>query len=73
MMKWVSKKSPLYIFIEDVWEREDDRKIFTPNEALRIWISSDGETVPFGKGAEVIALKQKKNKEQHEFSELFKD
>lgn len=44
-MKWVGKHPPIYIYLDDEWERETDHKIFQPNEKKKGWVAKDGEMV----------------------------
>ena len=44
-MKWVSKNAPIYIYLDDEWERESDRKVFKPDEKKKGWVAEDGEVV----------------------------
>lgn len=50
-MKWISKHAPIYIYLDDTWERETDHKIFMPDEKMRAWVSEDGEKVEWHKNA----------------------
>ena len=53
-MKWISKHSPIYIYMDDEWERETDHKVFKPDEKKKGWVSEDGEIVHWNPKAKVM-------------------
>lgn len=53
-MKWVSKNAPMYVYLDDYWERETDRKAFKPDKKLKGWVADDGEIVHWSPKTKVI-------------------
>lgn len=56
-MKWIGKHPPIYIYLDDEWERETDHKLFKPNEKKHGWVADDGETIEWHKKAKVMRKK----------------
>lgn len=50
-MRWISKHAPIYIFLDDEWYRETDKKLFKTDEKKWAWVSEDGEEVKWHKNA----------------------
>ena len=47
-MKWISKDPPLYVWKDDLWEREIDHKIFYPGIKSKFWfVPKEKDEVPF--------------------------
>ncbi len=46
-MKWIFPDPPLWVWDGDVWQRISDGRIFTIKIQERIWISENGEVIPF--------------------------
>jgi hypothetical protein len=58
-MKWIGKEPPLYIFLDDIWERESDRKQFKPDTNKKGWVAEDGEAVYWAKKARIMKWREK--------------
>lgn len=58
-MKWVSKHPPVYIYLDDEWERESDHKLFKPHPQKRAWLADDGEKIEWHKNAKPMKEKGK--------------
>jgi len=52
-MKWIGKDPPIYIYLGDEWERENDHKLFKTHEDKKCWLAADGEKVEWKKNAKV--------------------
>ncbi len=52
-MKWIGKDPPIYIYLGDEWERENDHKVFKTHEDKKCWLAADGEKVEWKKNAKV--------------------
>ena len=50
-MKWIGKYAPTYIYLDDLWERETDHKIFKTDDKAWAWVAEDGEKVAWHKNA----------------------
>ena len=57
-MKWISKHPPVYIYLDDEWEREEDHKLFKIDEKKRSWVSEDGERIEWHKNAKVKRIQR---------------
>lgn len=53
-MKWIGKHPPVYVYLDDEWERETDHKLFKPCEKKRGWLAEDGELIEWHKKAKVM-------------------
>lgn len=52
--QWVSKDPPIYVFIDDCWMRETDKKIFYSDLEKQCWKSEDGEIIPWTKRTRIM-------------------
>ncbi len=53
-MKWIGKHPPIYVYLDDEWERETDHKLFKADEKKRGWVAEDGEKIEWHKKAKIM-------------------
>ncbi len=57
-MKWIGKHAPIYVYLNDEWERESDHKLFKQYEKKWAWVAEDGEKVEWHKNAKPKWIKE---------------
>lgn len=53
-MKWIGKHPPIYVYLDDTWERETDHKLFKPDTKKHGWVADDGEMIAWHKKAKIM-------------------
>ena len=52
-MIWKSKDAPIYVFLDDMWQREGDKALFRPDVHRYAWVSEE-EVVEWTKKTRVM-------------------
>ncbi len=53
-MIWKSKEQPIYVFLDDIWQRETDKAWFFPLEEHKCWGSACASAVYWTKRTRVM-------------------
>ncbi len=55
---WISKHQPIYVFLDDLWYREIDGRLFRPCIETHTWICGE-EFIPFTKKTIIMKFREK--------------
>ena len=53
-MEWIESTPPRFVGHGDVWKRPEDNKRFYAQTNRKLWVSIDGETIPFAKNSYIF-------------------